>query len=881
MRYLSIFLLNSLLIYFSIAQQCEQISDRDRFDCYPEAGASQDKCQQRNCCWKQADSLDDVNVPYCYYPKDFPAYDLEKIEETEFGLRIRINKSLTGYMPNERNDLTVDVVYETNQRLRIRIYSSFEKRFEVPLPVPVIEKKAIETDYDVNIQQKPFWIVIKRKSNGMILFDSSVSPLIFADQFIKFSTRLSSPLVYGLGEHRQGLLMNMTNSWKKLTFWSRDFPPVENTNLYGVHPFLINPEFAQNQSVQFHGQFFLNSNAMDVDLQPLPAITYTTIGGIIDFYLFTGPTVQNVIEQYWDVIGKPIMPPYWSLGFHLCRYGYNTIDNLIDVIRKMDAADFPYDVQWTDIDVMSSGLDYTYDEKNFASLPLLIRQLQANGKHYVNIIDPGISSIQTSGSYFPFDEGVKQGIFIRKFNSSEYIIGKVWPGLTAFPDFTHPNATQWWTESASKFHEIIPFDGMWIDMNEPSNFFDGSTDGCTDNSLDNPPFTPNVLGGQLNSQTICPSAEQYLSSHYNLHNMFGYFEAQASNAAMKTIRQKRPFVLSRSTFAGSGKYTAHWTGDNRATFDDMYYSIPAILNFNMFGIPHVGADICGFLLDTNEELCTKWMQLGAFYPFMRNHNSIGQKDQDPASFSWQSQQIMKNALHMRYSLIPFWYTLHYQASTFSTTIVQPLFFEFPEDEITYSIDQQFLIGRTLLISPNLKSGTDLVRAYIPSDVWYEFPSGIKLTTTGTFIDLDTPITKFNVHIRGGFIIPMKIPGENLILGRANPFILFVAPSQLNTAHGNLFWDDGDSIELNEYNYLEFSLQNNLITIETLRRNSTGSTMNLEIIKILDVKQQVTQVKINGQIYTKFLYNVLDQILLIYELDLNMISTSNQTIQWIY
>lgn len=91
----------------------------------------------------------------------------------------------------------------------------------------------------------------------------------------------------------------------------------------------------------------------------------------------------------------------------------------------MDAADFPYDVQWTDIDVMSSGLDYTYDEKNFANLPLLIRQLQANGKHYVNIIDPGISSIQTSGSYFPFDEGVRRGVFIRKFNSSEYIIGKV------------------------------------------------------------------------------------------------------------------------------------------------------------------------------------------------------------------------------------------------------------------------------------------------------------------------------------------------------------------------------------------------------------------------------------------------------------------------
>ena len=146
--------------------------------------------------------------------------------------------------------------------------------------------------------------------------------MIFADQFIRLSTRLASPLVYGLGEHRQGLVMNITNQWKKLTFWTRDFPPVENINLYGkvfldynkslfhcvgVHPFHINPEFDKNEEINFHGQFLLNSNAMDVDLQPLPAVTYTTIGGIIDLYIFTGPKVQNVIEQYWEIIGVRIL----------------------------------------------------------------------------------------------------------------------------------------------------------------------------------------------------------------------------------------------------------------------------------------------------------------------------------------------------------------------------------------------------------------------------------------------------------------------------------------------------------------------------------------------------------------------------------------------
>ncbi|CAF4722082.1 unnamed protein product [Rotaria sp. Silwood1] len=530
---------------------------------------------------------------------------------------------------------------------------------------------------------------------------------------------------------------------------------------------------------------------MDIDLQPLPAISYTTIGGIIDLYLFTGPTTQDVIQQYWDVIGKPTMPPYWSLGFHLCRYGYNNIDNLRAVIQRMHDAKFPYDVQWTDIDAMSSHLDFTYDQKNFNGLPDLVHSLQSEGKHYVNIIDCGISSTQPSGTYPPYDEGLKRAIFMTKFNSTEPITGEVWPGLTVFPDFTNASTIEWWTHIAATFHDTIPFDGIWIDMNEPSNFIDGSHDGCTNNSLDNPPFVPHVLGTTLSAKTLCPSAQHALSSHYNLHNMYGYFEAKATNLALKEIRRKRSFVLSRSSFAGSGQYTAHWTGDNSATYKDMYFSISGV--FNMFGMPNVGADICGFRDDTTEELCTRWMQLGAFYPFMRNHNGA-QKDQDPAAFSWTAQQIMKQALITRYSLIPFWYTLHYRAAIASETLLQPLHFEFFNDNKTLGIDQQFLIGRAILVSPNLVSKATTVNVYIPEDVWYQFSSGVKVKVVGVFTDLDAPLEKINVHVRGGFIIPMQMPGANLMVGRGNPFTLLVAQSALGNASGNLFWDDGDSIE---------------------------------------------------------------------------------------
>ncbi|CAF3535176.1 unnamed protein product [Rotaria sp. Silwood1] len=303
----------------------------------------------------------------------------------------------------------------------------------------------------------------------------------------------------------------------------------------------------------------------------------------------------------------------------------------------------------------------------------------------------------------------------------------------------------------------------------------------------------------------------------------------------------------------------------------------------MFGITHVGADICGYQRDTTEELCTRWMQLGAFYPLMRNYNDLEQKDQDPASFSWETQQIMKQALMMRYSLIPFWYTLHHEATMKSKTIVQPLFSEYINDENTYDIDRQFLVGRALLVSPNLLPESDSVHAYIPQDVWYEFPSGVKLNSVGLFIDLYAPITKLNVHVRGGFIIPMQIPGDNLVLGRGNPFTLLVAQSESGTANGNLFWDDGDSIdsiETKTYNYLEFSLTDfNKLTINTLVSNYKDSAMRLDLVKILGVNKFVTNVTVNGKIYSNYLYNIPDQVLVVYALDLDILAQSSQIIQW--
>jgi lysosomal alpha-glucosidase len=190
--------------------------------------------------------------------------------------------------------------------------------------------KAATSDFSVEFTKAPFGLTVHRKSTGVVLFDTTVAPLIYADQFLQLSTALSSELLYGLGEHKNPLLYNTSFSWQRLTLWARDQSPILNSNLYGSHPFYLNVE----KDANVHGAFLLNSNAMDIDIQPLPALTFRAIGGILDFYVFTGPSANQVVEQYIEVIGRPQLPPYWALGFHLCRFDYNSVEKLQLVIRR-------------------------------------------------------------------------------------------------------------------------------------------------------------------------------------------------------------------------------------------------------------------------------------------------------------------------------------------------------------------------------------------------------------------------------------------------------------------------------------------------------------------------------------------------------------------
>ncbi|NXT93902.1 SUIS protein, partial [Anhinga rufa] len=267
-------------------------------------------------------------------------------------------------------------------------------------------------------------------------------------------------------------------------------------------------------------------------------------------------------------------------------------------------------------------------------------------------------------------------------------------------------------------------------------------------------------------------------------------------SAAQQATGKRAFVLSRSTFVGSGKHGGHWLGDNFSQWKDMHQSIIGILEFNLFGIPYIGADICGFNYNTTYELCLRWMQLGSFYPFSRNHNAEGNREQDPAVFGEEFAKISRATLQIRYSLLPYLYTLFFESHVHGNTVVRSLMHEFTSDQQTHGIDTTFLWGPAFMIAPVLQEATRSVDIYFPEAPWFDYYTGHKLPSTWNknYATVAAPLSKIPLFIRGGYILPEQAPAMTTTKSRLNPFGLIVALDEQEEASGSLFWDDGDSID---------------------------------------------------------------------------------------
>uniref|UniRef100_A0A669Q1Q0 alpha-glucosidase n=2 Tax=Phasianus colchicus TaxID=9054 RepID=A0A669Q1Q0_PHACC len=805
----------------------QQQSINERFDCYPGIDPTREKCEQLGCVW---DAPSDPSSPSCYFISD-NAYSVEEVEYSSSGLAANLILNSTNTRATDNytapiSTLRLEVKYHTNSMLQFKIYDYQNARYEVPIQLNLPSSPTSTSEgrlYDVSVQKKPFGIQVRRKSTGTVVWDSQLPTFTFSDMFIQISTRLPSRYIYGFGENEHTPYRRDTN-WKTFGMFTRDQSPADHLNSYGYQPFYM----ALEEDSNAHGVLLLNSNAMDVTLQPTPALTYRTIGGILDFYMVLGPTPELVVQEYTELIGRPVMPPYWSLGFQLCRYGYSNDSEVAQLVEEMKATQIPYDVQYVDIDHMERQLDFTLSPR-FSGLPDLINKIKEEGMRFIIILDPTISGNETD--YPPFSRGVDNDVFMKWPNSNDIIYSKVWPFLpnvqvneslpeqtqievniahAAFPDFLRNSTVEWWKREIVEFYnnptdpsKSIKFDGLWIDMNEPATFMNAAFGGCRDEILNNPPYMPH-LGDRSEGITFespCMEGQQYLPDgtpvrHYDVHCLYGWAQTRPTLEALQSVTRERGIVITRSTYPSSGRWAGHWLGDNAAAWDQLSKSIIGMMEFSLFGISYTGADICGFFNDSEYELCLRWMQLGSFYPYSRNHNQKGTRRQDPASWNSTFVDISRHVMNIRYTLLPYLYTLLHEAHVHGSTVVRPVLHEFAEEKVTWDIFEQFLWGPALLISPVMTPGAVTVNAYLPNARWYDYHT-VTINVRGEYRVLPAPLEHINLHIRGGYILAWQEPANTTFFSRQNPMGLTVALNDSLLAEGQLYWDDG--VRIGMYN----------------------------------------------------------------------------------
>nr|XP_057936355.1 sucrase-isomaltase, intestinal [Doryrhamphus excisus] len=866
---------------------CPNIPHAERVDCFPDAGASKQGCQQRGCCWSP---LDEHNVPWCFFSTN-QGYTVESVEQPDpyvmkASLKRMAAPSLFGA---DIQELSFHAEMQTGNRLRFKISDARKQRFEVPHEHvgSLSNHPTSPIGNTLEIRHNPFGLVVRRKGNKKILFDTTMGPLVFADQYLQLSAKLPSHNIYGLGEHVHRHFRHDTH-WKTWPIFTRDaFPNGGTHNLYGHYPFFL---CLEDESGMSFGVFLMNSNAMEVTLQPAPAVTYRTIGGILDFYIFFGATPEQVVQEFLELIGRPVIPPYWSLGFQLSRWDYGNLTEVKATVERNRAVELPYEIQYTDIDYMEDKKDFTYDKVKFSELPQFADYLHEKGQKYILILDPAIATSKRVGDapYESFDRGTEKNAWVTESDGKTPLLGEVWPGETVFPDYTSQNCIDWWVDEYERFYQEIKHDALWIDMNEVANFKKGSTKGCADNNLNYPPYTPKILDKVMYSKTLCMDAKQAWGNHYDAHSLYGYSMVLATEKALQHVfGRNRTLMLTRSSFPGVGKYSGHWLGDNAANWNDIKWAIPGMLEFGLFGIPYIGADICGFFDDCSEELCRRWMQVGAFYPFSRNHNAQGYRPQDPAAYGAGSTLVesSKHYLRIRYTLLPYLYTLFFKASTTGETVVRPLMHEFYSDKATWDVDRQFLWGKYLMITPVLDPGVSMLRAYIPDALWYDYETMKPLSDRRQHTQLHLPADKIGLHIRGGAVLPTQMPDVTTTYSRRKPMGLIVTLDDNGDAAGELFWDDGDSretVKSGTYIHYKFTVIYGVLTMQVTHAGyKDPNDLKFEDITVLGVLHppksvSVTHVDSGSHVNTTSMvpsasiqYDAAKEVLLLRNLSLNL------------
>jgi len=576
---------------------------------------------------------------------------------------------------------------------------------------------------------------------------------------------------FGCGERTSGL--EKTGSYQ--IFWNVD-PPLGHTasfnNLYASIPFTLS--LANGRS---YGLLFDNPGRVEFDLalEDEGRAYYGAEGGNLVYYVFCGPTPAEVLSGYTELTGRTPMPPLWSLGNQQCRYSYMDEAEVREVARNFREREIPCDVIYLDIHYMDGYRVFTWNDERFPDPEGLISDLGEQGFRVVTIVDPGV---KVDENYDVYAEGRERDLFCKKRDGEEYH-NAVWPGVCAFPDFTNPETREWWGDN----HRALldrGVAGIWCDMNEPSHFI---------------PRNSTMPGHVVHPGG--PGGEPRL--HAQVHNAYGSLMARAAREGLLKLRPgERPFVITRAGYAGLQRHALQWTGDNSSWWEHLWMSMPQLQNLGLSGVAWTGVDVGGFWGDSNGELLARWTEFGAFQPFCRNHTAIGTRRQEPWAFGEPYESVCREMLKLRQRLVPYLYTVFEECHRRGSPILRPLLFEYPEDETTYTTDDEFLVGEALLVAPITRPGTEHRHVYLPRGCWFHYWTGERFDGPAHVL-VHAPLGEPPLYVRANTAVPMGPEMAHTGEKATNPLTLLLYPTE-GADESTLYEDAGDGFGYEEGEY---------------------------------------------------------------------------------
>lgn len=525
--------------------------------------------------------------------------------------------------------------------------------------------------------------------------------------------------VYGLGENVRGI---NKRGWTYKSCCADEPNHVEDrTSLYASHNFLV----LDGGKEQF-GVFFDYPGIItfDVGYTHLNELKITLSEPDADVYVMTGESILDIVKQFRQLIGRSYIPPKWAFGYQQSRWGYMNEADIREVVKGHREKKIPLESIYMDIDYMERFKDFTVNQERFPDFPEFVKEMKAQHIHLVPIIDAGV---KVEEGYDVYEEGIEKGYFCKKENG-EYFVAGVWPGKVHFPDVLNKEAREWF---GNKYQVLLDqgIEGFWNDMNEPSIFFaqdrmDETFDKIAelkDKNLDLDTFQQFTgLVGSLANNTddfkkFYHNVDGKMMRHDKVHNLFGYNMTRAAGEAFERLSpEKRILMFSRSSYIGMHRYGGIWTGDNKSWWNHLLLNLRMMPSLNMVGILYTGADIGGFGADATEDLVMRWIQLAMFSPLMRNHSAMGTREQEVYRFDHIEE--FRKIINIRYGLLAYIYSEYMKSALNSEMYFKPLSFVYTDDEFTSQVEDQLLVGDSLMIAPVYNQNAKGRYVYLPEEM---------------------------------------------------------------------------------------------------------------------------------------------------------------------